>query len=79
MIKASAVALKLLTYFTWVLLAGCGAERSMILDLSSDAGFFDTGFPSDLKRSTDGSIDFGKFPFSNHPFVKDYRYAYSKT
>ncbi|CAM3754540.1 hypothetical protein [Parendozoicomonas haliclonae] len=43
-------------------LSGCYEDKQMVLDLSGKKGFFDSGFPSDLRRNDDGSIDFNSFP-----------------
>ena len=60
---------------TGVLLAtltGCYEDKQMVLDLSGGKGFYDSGFPSDLRRNPDNSIDLNSFPQPLNATVRNY-------
>ncbi|MCL6269354.1 hypothetical protein M3P05_05265 [Sansalvadorimonas sp. 2012CJ34-2] len=55
-----------------LLLQGCYEDKQMILDLSGEEGFFDSGFPSDIRRNPDNSIDFNSYPQPLNITIRNY-------
>lgn len=74
----SLLIVRLIGCWVFVTLAGCGSDIEMVLDINDSPGFFDVGFPSDLKQDPGGKIDLSNFPNAWHPFVNDYSYAYQQ-
>lgn len=67
--------LYLLITITCLILVGCKQQHEMVLELEEATGFYDQGFPSDLMKRSDGTLDLSKFPRPYHPFTKDYLQA----
>ncbi|WP_281645662.1 hypothetical protein [Parendozoicomonas sp. Alg238-R29] len=53
-------------------LQGCYEDKQMILDVSGKKGFFDAGFPSDIRSNDDGSINFSRFPHPLNATIGNY-------
>lgn len=55
-----------------LMLAGCKHSVEMTFDLDGTGGFYANGFPTDLRRTAEGYVDFSGFPRMHHPLTRRY-------